>query len=419
MLSCPSWTESNAQVWLDFLHGAPKDELICSFKYPSKLTYLSNEAAMAVAYVTALRGIGSVSPNPLVGCVAISRDNLFLSHGAHLKNGESHAEVNCLTALENQEIQNAKVFVTLEPCAHHGRTPPCAEFLSKLPFEELHYLQRDPDSRVDGRGIELIKDAGKKVFLLDAMSELGAELAEIFLWNKREDSPFIGAKIAMTEAGAYAFAKSSRTWITGQRAREHGRFLRLYYDAILVGSSTAVLDDPMLDVRSSFVNGRIPWRIVLDPENVVPLTANIFKVSPERVIHFVTAKSSSPGPRVVTQDVRNEVQEDAHGDDGRSSHIIHLNMNSQGQFEWQDVIRAVKSFSIYSILLEGGNGVWSSAWQAGVINKLHLYVGQSRLVQDKLALLTDVPQKAKWNPEDKERHRFGIDRYFEIVNSAV
>lgn len=398
----PAWHSSDVSAWQMWWRSTPKDDLVSQSIAPQKGTPMSEPAAIVLALAEALRGTGYVSPNPVVGCVVLSQDNKFLSSGAHLSVGESHAEVNAIKQLGIEETRGATVYVTLEPCAHYGRTPPCANMLASMPIGEVKYLVSDPNPKVNGAGAKLIADAGIKVQHLTEWSEFSEDLTETFLNEQRHQRVFVGLKLASTKSGIYALQNSSRAWITGERSREYGHYLRMRYDGILVGSQTVALDAPTLNVRHPKITGRTPWRFVLDPSGRTlladkqPLLAGtagkvVWFIGKDRVIQPIE-RASFP----------------------TSLQIVSLPRNLAGTFDWNDILKAVCEIGCRSLLIEGGAGVWESAAKAGVVDKIHWFAAPDR---------DDLANGLKWNLSSwyslstlggPSLFQLGQDEYFEF-----
>lgn len=400
MVACPAWSDANEMAWRAWWKSTPKDEVISLHQTPAIGDVLSDVGAVFVALSEALRGTGSVSPNPLVGCVVRSEDGKFLSSGAHLRVGEAHAERNALSEIAQTSLKGARVLVTLEPCAHQGRTPACADFLASLPLSEVRYLVKDPDPRVNGAGAQRIQDAGIKVVFDQAHSDLGESIAEVFLFNQRQHKVFVGLKAATTKSGVYALGQSSRFWITGQRAREYGHYLRLRYDAVLVGPETVLLDDPSLNVRSSVVSGRDPIRVILDPKNEILTTSKSLKIFSQNPMNTLVIHSD-------------RIKSDSHAKI-QSYQSVALALNSEGHFDWDDIKKVLFKVGVRSVLIEGGRGIWESALAHKAVQKLHWFVGP---MQDKIpesAPRWEIPHSLLKAERD---FKLGVDEYFESVLS--
>ena len=221
---------------------------------------MSDEGHMAHALRLAARGLGNVWPNPAVGCVIV-KDGLILGRGWTQAGGRPHAETMAL-AQAGQAARGATAYVTLEPCAHHGKTPPCAEALIAAGIARVVSAATDPDPRVSGKGHALLRAAGITVtenILTDEATRLNAG----FLKRVTQGLPFVTLKLACTLDGRIATRTGDSRWITGPAARAHVHLLRMTHDAVMVGSGTALADNPDLSVRNLGA-GQQPTRIVLD-----------------------------------------------------------------------------------------------------------------------------------------------------------
>ena len=208
------------------------------------------EQAMQLAITEALKGAPFVSPNPKVGCVILSASGDLLSTGYHKKYGEAHAEVEALKNLGHEQLKDAHVVVTLEPCAHEGKTPSCAKKLATLPIKKVTYGLTDPNPLVGGQGAEILKAAGiEAVEYSGPLRPALEETCEEFLWNMRHKKVFVAMKIAQSLDGKIALANGESKWITGPESRQFVHQLRAQYDAVLVGKNTVLVDNPSLDVR--------------------------------------------------------------------------------------------------------------------------------------------------------------------------
>jgi diaminohydroxyphosphoribosylaminopyrimidine deaminase / 5-amino-6-(5-phosphoribosylamino)uracil reductase len=227
---------------------------------------------MQAALTLAERGLGMVWPNPAVGCVLV-RDGVVVGRGWTQPGGRPHAETEAL-ARAGDAARGATAYVTLEPCAHHGQTPPCAEALSAAGIARCVAAIEDPDPRVAGRGLAMLKAAG-----IDVATGLGAAAAERvnagFLKRIRTGRPLVLLKLASTLDGRIATHGGESRWITGAESRRNAHLLRRRYDAVMVGSGTVLADDPELSVRLPGLGARPPLRLVVDGRLRTPLTAKL------------------------------------------------------------------------------------------------------------------------------------------------
>lgn len=229
---------------------------------------------MKLALEIAERGAGYVSPNPMVGCVIVDEEGNKIGQGYHERYGQAHAEVNAVKSVKVEErLNNATVYVSLEPCAHEGKTPPCADMLAQLPVKRVVVAMQDPTGKVNGKGIKKLRKTGKEVNV-GLMKEQAEKLNEFFLHYETYHRPFVTLKIAQTLDGYIAAPDGNSEWITGEESRERVHEWRSRYDAVMVGRNTALLDNPRLTVRH--VEGRQPRRIVIDGKLDLPKDLNLF-----------------------------------------------------------------------------------------------------------------------------------------------
>ncbi|MBT3397327.1 MAG: bifunctional diaminohydroxyphosphoribosylaminopyrimidine deaminase/5-amino-6-(5-phosphoribosylamino)uracil reductase RibD, partial [Alphaproteobacteria bacterium] len=216
---------------------------------------------MRSALALAQRGLGQVWPNPSVGCVLV-KDGHPIGRGWTQPGGRPHAETEAL-ARAGDRARGATAYVTLEPCAHHGETPPCAAALVEAGVAKVVVACRDPDTRVNGGGIDALKSAG--IDVVEGVLETDAiDLNIGFFTRVQSDRPMVTLKLAASIDGRIATSAGKSKWITGPGARAHGHGLRARHDAVLVGAGTVNADDPELTCRLPGMTGRSPVRVILE-----------------------------------------------------------------------------------------------------------------------------------------------------------
>ncbi|MEO0719915.1 MAG: bifunctional diaminohydroxyphosphoribosylaminopyrimidine deaminase/5-amino-6-(5-phosphoribosylamino)uracil reductase RibD, partial [Pseudomonadota bacterium] len=234
---------------------------------------------MRAALDLARRGLGRTWPNPAVGCVIV-KDGELVSRGWTQPGGRPHAEVEAL-ARAGSSAQGATVYVTLEPCAHHGVTPPCSEALVSAGVARVVTAFEDPDPRVAGRGHDLLRAAGIEV-TTGLMETEARNVNAGYLMRRDKGRPFLTLKLASTLDGRIATSAGESKWITGEESRRRVHLLRASHDAILVGAGTARADDPGLDVRLPGLEMRSPVRIVADSRLSLPMESQLAQSTPQR-----------------------------------------------------------------------------------------------------------------------------------------
>lgn len=230
----------------------------------------------------AQKGMGKVSPNPMVGCVIVCNDEV-IGEGYHEQYGGLHAEPNAVNSIEDKSIiTNSTVYVTLEPCAHHGKTPPCAELLATLKPKRVVICNDDPNPLVAGKGIQQLKDAGIEVET-GVLEEKGRSLNKRFFTFQEKKRPYIILKWAETKDGFIARKDFDSKWISGEESRKLVHQWRADESSIMVGTNTAKHDNPSLNVR--LVEGNNPIRIVIDRELKLPVNLNLFDQTQETIVY--------------------------------------------------------------------------------------------------------------------------------------
>lgn len=252
---------------------------------------VSDIAHMRAALALARRGLGSAWPNPAVGCVLV-KDGVVVGRGWTQPGGRPHGETEAL-ARAGAAARGATAYVSLEPCCHWGKTPPCTDALIAAGVARVVVPIEDPDPRVSGRGIARVQDAGIEVST-GVLAEDAASLNEGFFSRIKNGRPLVTVKLASTLDGRIATAAGESRWITGERARQRAHLLRARHDAVMVGSNTVLADDPELTCRLPGLADRSPVRIVVDGRLRVPLTAQIVAGAQRIPTWFVTLKGDAP-----------------------------------------------------------------------------------------------------------------------------
>lgn len=307
---------------------------------------MTDADAMVRALELARLGWGRVAPNPLVGAVLV-RDGRSLAEGYHAEFGGEHAEIRALGACDDPH--GATCVVTLEPCAHHGKTPPCADALVSAGIARVVYALPDLDATAGG-GAARLRQAGVEVVEGVGRSEAAA-LNAPFLWSRRRPGrPFVALKLATSLDGFVADRTGTSQWISGAEAREYAQWLRAGFDAIAVGRVTAVLDDPALTVRGSVTPRVAPRRVVFARAGEVPSTLQLSRTAGEvPTVVFVQPDAES---RVRTSLVGSQVAVRAVRD-------------------LDEALSDLRSQGVTSLLVEGGGVLATALLEAGLVDRLY------------------------------------------------
>ena len=324
---------------------------------------------MQRALSLAEQGIGHVSPNPMVGCVIVSEDGDVIGEGYHERFGQAHAEVNALRSVENSEkLKNATLYVTLEPCSHHGKTPPCADLIAEKPFKRVVVAMKDPSEKVNGEGIDRIKKSGIQVDvgILKKEAEL---LNEKWLHYVELGRPFITLKIAQTADGYLAAPNGDSKWISCEQSRVLVHRWRSRDDAVMVGRNTAMHDNPSLTVR--LVEGRQPKRIVIDGPFELPRHLNLFSDQYEDrtiVITYNREKSQIQSDPMLKMFESNYFR-------GEILHVDEMN----GHINLKQSMKRLGKLGVTSLLVEGGQQLSTALLKKGLADRLQLFIAPKLL----------------------------------------
>lgn len=308
---------------------------------------------MKRALELANRGMGYVAPNPMVGAVIV-KNGKIIGEGWHEKYGGLHAERNALAHCE-ESPEGAVMYVTLEPCCHFGKTPPCTQAIIENRIAKVVIGTRDANPLVAGKGIQQLKDAGITV-IEDVQKKECEKLNEVFFYYIKTGCPYVVMKYAMTMDGKIATYTSESKWITGDAAREQVQRDRHRYAGIMVGVKTVIADNPMLTCRIK--NGKNPTRIICDTHLHTPVSAQIVQTADQVKTIIVTN---------CKDDKKQEVYR-------KKGCTILLVSEKEGHINLKELMIKIGEAGIDSILLEGGATLNWSAMQAGIVNRVQTYI---------------------------------------------
>lgn len=313
-----------------------------------------DEKYMRLAMQLAGNAIGRTSPNPLVGAVIV-KDNRVVGCGWHRKAGTPHAEVHALNQA-GELAQGADVYVTLEPCAHYGKTPPCAKALVEAKVKNVYGGLLDVNPKVAGKGFKILEDAGIHVEYGFLQDELRKQNEVFFKWIEHK-KPFIVLKAAMTLDGKIATATGQSKWITNETSRAYGYKLRDIYDGIMVGINTVIEDNPMLTARVD--GGKNPIRIVVDSSLKIDINANVVQDKSAKTIVATTDKADKDKIlKLQAQDVD----------------VIVVDKDENDKVDIEKLLDILGQQNICSILVEGGATLNGSFVAKKLVDKVYFFI---------------------------------------------
>ena len=317
---------------------------------------VNHEKYMQKAIDLAIKAEGHTSPNPLVGAVIVKNEEI-IGEGYHKKAGDLHGERNaikdCLERGNNPE--GSTMYVTLEPCCHYGKTPPCTEAIIKYGISQVVVGSMDPNPKVKGKGIKTLQDAGITV-ITGVLEDQCNKVNEIFMHYISTGLPFVMMKYAMTMDGKIATSKGESRWITGEKSRENVHKDRNRFKAIMVGVGTVIKDDPMLNCRIE--NGSDPIRIICDSHLRTPLHSKIVNTANE-IETIIATTEENPN-------LRSPFLE-------KGCQLITVT-EKNGHLDLKELISILGKMEIDSILLEGGGTLNWSALESGVVQQVKTFI---------------------------------------------
>lgn len=311
---------------------------------------------MEHALALASKARGHTSPNPMVGAVIV-RDGEIVGEGYHQKAGEAHAEIHALNQAK-ELAEGATMYVTLEPCCHWGRTPPCTEAVIRAKLANVFIAMKDPNPQVAGEGIRQLEKAGIPV-QVGICEEESRQLNEVFIKYITTQRPFVILKSAISLDGKIATASGESQWITSEASRLKGHEVRAQVDAILVGVGTVLHDNPSLTTRLPDRRGEDPIRVILDSRGRTPLGAKAFHPD-SNAGTLIVATKDAPLKKI-----------EAFKTVGAEVLIV---KEKDGRVCLETLMQELGHREITSVLIEGGGEINAAALQAGIVNKLMFFL---------------------------------------------
>ena len=362
---------------------------------------MPHEQFMKAALEEAVRGCGWTNPNPMVGAVIV-KDGEIIGRGYHQKYGGPHAERNALASCI-QSPEGATLYVTLEPCCHYGKTPPCTDAVIESGISTVVIGNKDPNELVSGKGIAILEQHGIEV-ICGVLSDECRELNEVFFHYISKGTPYVVMKYAMTLDGKIATSTGKSKWITGEAAREHVHRSRHRYAGIMVGIGTVLADNPLLTCR--IPDGRNPVRIICDTDLRIPVDSEIVRTAGE-VETLIAASVCEGGKARFLRD--------------RGITILPVSKRD-GHLDLRELMRILGQRKLDSVLIEGGAKLHAAALGSGIVNRVQAYIaprifGGVGAKSPVGGIGTDDPAEA-WKLTDRKLTVLGEDVLLEYTLGA-
>lgn len=325
---------------------------------------MTEEEIMRRAITLAQKAVGKTNPNPMVGAVVV-KDGRIIGEGYHMHIGGLHAERNALANC-TESPAGATIYVTLEPCCHYGKTPPCTDAIIQNHLAKVVIGSRDPNPKVAGKGVKLLRDAGIEV-IEDFLREECDAINPVFFHYIKEKQPYVALKYAMTADGRIAIDSGESRWITGESAREHTHQLRNYYKGILVGIGTVLLDNPLLTCR--IPDGRTPVRIVCDSHLRIPVDCNLCNSTDQGpvIVAYLDSITHMPDAPVELSDKMQILKQ-------KGVTLLPVK-GKDGHIDVTDLLTQLGQMDIDGILVEGGGTMNAAFIEAGRVDHVYAYIG--------------------------------------------
>ena len=321
-----------------------------------------DEKYMRMAIELAKKGAGAVNPNPMVGAVVVQAGKV-IGTGYHKYFGGPHAEVYALdeASKNSKDLSNATIYVTLEPCSHYGKTPPCAEKIVKLGLKRCVIGSSDPNPKVAGKGVQILKNAGIGV-AENVLKEECDKINQVFFKYILTKLPYLFLKCAITLDGKIATKTGNSKWITNEAAREKVQFYRNKFMGIMVGINTILADNPSLTARIE--NGVNPYRIIIDPHLKTEKDYTVIKENIDEKTIIITSEKNKNSEKQLDFSENNKVK------------FVFLNGT---KFSFKEILEKIGTLGIDSILLEGGQLLISQAFEEDVIDAGEIFIANKIL----------------------------------------
>jgi diaminohydroxyphosphoribosylaminopyrimidine deaminase / 5-amino-6-(5-phosphoribosylamino)uracil reductase len=329
---------------------------------------------MKIALREARKGIGYTTPNPRVGAVLVANDKV-LATGYHHAYGKPHAEVECLSKISPDASKGSTLYVNLEPCCHHGKTPPCTDSIVHAGIKTVAYGMPDPNPQVQGKGLRELHRSGIEI-IGPVLENEASEINRGYLKYRRTGKPWVTVKMAQSLDGRIAASNGDARWISGEESLKLAHQLRAQHDVILVGINTVLADDPQLTVR--LVKGPDPRRLILDSSLRITPQAKVF--------------NSSPSPVLIATKPYPDDQKVKHLPN-KKAELIWIPPDNSGTLDLEVLLDELGHRGIQYLLVEGGGSIFSSFIKAKLFDEIIAVIAPKIIGGDGIPCMTSLGVK--------------------------
>lgn len=346
------------------------------------------ESFMKTALHLAIKGAGYVSPNPLVGAIVVKSGEI-IGRGYHEKYGGPHAEVNAIKSA-NMSVEGADLYCTLEPCSHTGKTPPCTDLIIDSKIRKVIISCSDPNPDVNGQGIKKLTDNGIEV-KVGVLEKECTELNKFFFKQIKTGLPYVTAKMAMTLNGKISKSSDEQTAITGNEVQKYVHLMRSHYDAVLIGTNTAIVDDPLLNVRE--VAGRNPVKVLLDTSLRSSLKLKLYDSAKDSKLIVATCSNDKSKLEKVLN---------------TGAEVLIIRKSKSGNVDLSDLFKKLGKSGINSVLVEGGAKVYSSLLKEKLADEIIHFIS-AKVFESGYDLFENIEIKNQITLSDIKTEKLGND----------
>lgn len=343
--------------------------------YEDEINLTQAEYYMNECFELAKYGLGRTSPNPIVGAIVLNKDGIPVGKGFHKASGLDHAEVVALKEA-GDKAKGGTLILNLEPCCHHGRTPPCTDLIIKSEIKEVIFSNYDPNPLINSKGEKLLLENNIRV-ISNVLKEEGVELNKFFFKWIKTKSPWVTLKQAQTLDGKIALKNKNSKWISSELARKEVHKMRNFYDAVLVGASTVQIDNPELTARDLNEDARNPIRIVIDTDLITNTNSNVYKNSSKIIL--------------VTKTGHSKDKLDNYTKVGNHLSIIETLETRKGKIDFKKLFVELGKKEILSVLVEAGPNLGGELILNNLIDEYLLFISPKALGEDAISSLKLKP----------------------------